>query len=99
MLNYRETIMQRTLMELIKQFAPEYAENQMQEKALIFENERYQKTPNKYKILLGIGVTAALGIDTCTQTFLSEGRCGLKWLNKTMLRMKKLWKQCKLHVI
>jgi len=54
-------------MELLKQFAPEFAENQMQEKALIFENEEYQKVPNKYKMLtclpvgVGIGVVAALG--------------------------------------
>ena len=57
----------KTPMELLKQFAPEFAENQMQEKALIFENEKYQKVPNKYKMLtclpvgVGIGVVAALG--------------------------------------
>lgn len=54
-------------MELLKQFTPEFAKNQMDEKALIFENEKYQKVPNKYKILVGIGVAAALGSDTCTQ--------------------------------
>lgn len=54
-------------MELLKQFAPEFAQNQMDEKALIFENEKFQKVPNKYKILVGIGVAAALGSDTCTQ--------------------------------
>lgn len=56
-----------TPMELLKHFAPEFAENQMQEKALIFENEKYQKVPQKYKMLVGIGVAAALGSDTCTQ--------------------------------
>lgn len=56
-----------TPMELLKYFAPEFAENQMQEKALIFENEKYQKVPNKYKMLIGIGVAASLGSDTCTQ--------------------------------
>ncbi|MFZ1519909.1 MAG: carboxymuconolactone decarboxylase family protein [Ignavibacteriaceae bacterium] len=56
-----------TPMELLKHFAPEFAENQMQEKALIFENEKYQKVPNKYKMLVGIGVASALGSDTCTQ--------------------------------
>ena len=54
-------------MELLKEFAPEFAENQLQEKALIFENEKYQKVPKKYKMLVGIGVAAALGSDTCTQ--------------------------------
>jgi AhpD family alkylhydroperoxidase len=58
---------QKTPMELLKQFAPEFAENQMQEKTLIFENKKYQQVPNKYKILIGIGVAAALGSDTCTQ--------------------------------
>lgn len=59
--------MNKTPMELLKHFAPEFAENQMQEKALIFENDKYQKVPNKYKMLVGIGVAAALGSDTCTQ--------------------------------
>lgn len=54
-------------MELLKHFAPEFAENQMQEKSLIFENEKYQKVPNKYKILIGIGAASALASDTCTQ--------------------------------
>ena len=57
----------KTSMELLKHFAPEFAENQMQEKSLIFESEKYQKVPNKYKMLIGIGVAAALGSDTCTQ--------------------------------
>ncbi len=35
--------MKKSPMELLKQFAPEFEENQMQEKALIFENEKYQK--------------------------------------------------------
>jgi AhpD family alkylhydroperoxidase len=56
-----------TPMELLKHFAPEFADNQKQEKALIFENEKYQNVPNKYKMLVGIGVAAALGSDTCTQ--------------------------------
>ena len=65
--SYEENKMNKTPMELLKHFAPEFAENQMQEKSLIFENEKYQKVPNKYKILVGIGVAAALGSDTCTQ--------------------------------
>jgi len=57
----------KTPMELLKHFAPEFAQNQMEEKSLIFENEKYKKVPNKYKMLIGIGVAAALGSDTCTQ--------------------------------
>jgi len=59
--------MNKTPMELLKHFAAEFADNQMQGKALMFENEKYQKVPNKYKMLVGIGVAAALGSDTCTQ--------------------------------
>ena len=58
---------EKTPMEFLKQFAPEFAQNQMQEKSLIFENGKYQKMPNKYKMLVGIGVAASLGSDTCTQ--------------------------------
>ena len=61
-------------MELLKHFAPEFAENQMQEKALIFENEKYQKVPNKYKMLVGIGVASALGSDTCTQMWVKMAK-------------------------
>jgi AhpD family alkylhydroperoxidase len=64
----------KTPMELLKQFAPEFAQNQMQEKSLIFENEKYQKVPNTYKMLIGIGVAAALGSDTCTQMWTKMAR-------------------------
>ncbi|MCX6154954.1 MAG: carboxymuconolactone decarboxylase family protein [Candidatus Kapabacteria bacterium] len=57
----------KTPMELLKEFAPEFSKNQMDEKALLFENPNYQVVPNKYKILIGIGVASALGSDTCTQ--------------------------------
>ena len=63
-----------TPMELLKHFAPEFAENQMQEKALIFKNEKYQKVPNKYKMLVGIGVASALGSDTCTQMWVKMAK-------------------------
>ena len=63
-----------TPMELLKHFASEFAENQMQEKALIFENEKYQKVPNKYKMLVGIGVASALGSDTCTQMWVKMAK-------------------------
>lgn len=66
--------MNKSPMELLKHFAPEFAENQMQEKALIFENNRYQKVPNKYKMLVGIGVAAALGSDTCTQMWVKMAK-------------------------
>lgn len=58
---------QKSPMELLKQFAPEFAKNQMDEKGLLFENEKYQKIPNKYKMLIGIGAAASIGSDICTQ--------------------------------
>jgi len=40
-------------MELLKEFAPEFAQHQMNDKALLFENEKYQAVPEKYKLLAG----------------------------------------------
>lgn len=54
-------------MELLKEFAPEFAQNQIDEKALIFENKKYQNIPAKYKLLIGIASAAIIGSDTCTQ--------------------------------
>lgn len=54
-------------MELLKEFAPEFAQNQMDEKALLFENKEYQSVPAKYKLLIGIAAAAIIGSDTCTQ--------------------------------
>jgi len=57
----------KTPMELLKEFAPEFAKNQMDEKALIFESPNYQAVPAKYKMLIGIASAAIIGSDTCTQ--------------------------------
>jgi alkylhydroperoxidase/carboxymuconolactone decarboxylase family protein YurZ len=65
---------QKTPMELLQQVAPDFAKNQMDEKALIFDNERYQQVPNKYKLLVGIGVAAALGSDTCTRMWVKMAK-------------------------
>jgi hypothetical protein len=54
-------------LELLKHFVSEFDENQIQEKTLILENEKYQKVLNKYKLLNGIAVSTALGSDTSTQ--------------------------------
>ena len=54
-------------MELLKDFAPEFAKNQMDEKALLFEHPNYQAVPAKYKLLIGIASAAIIGSDTCTQ--------------------------------
>jgi hypothetical protein len=39
-------------MELLKHFAPEFAQNQMEEKSFIFESDKYQKVPNSTRCLL-----------------------------------------------
>ena len=61
-------------MELLKELAPEFAQNQMDEKALLFENEKYQAIPKKYKILAGIAAAAVLNSDTCTQMWVKQAK-------------------------
>ena len=64
----------RTPMELLKEFAPEFAKNQMDEKALLFENPNYQAVPEKYKLLIGIASAAIAGSDTCTQMWVKMAK-------------------------
>lgn len=54
-------------MELLKDAAPEFAALQMQERAMLMENDAYQSVPNQYKMLIGIATAAVLMSDTCTQ--------------------------------
>lgn len=64
----------KTPMELLKEFAPEFAQHQMNDKALLFEKEKYQAVPKKYKLLAGIAVAAALGSDTCVRMWVKQAR-------------------------
>jgi AhpD family alkylhydroperoxidase len=59
-------------MDLLKELAPEFAKNQMEARSLLFENERYQRVPAKYKMLTGIAVAAALGSDMCTRMWTKQ---------------------------
>lgn len=61
-------------MELLKEFAPEFAKNQMEEKALLFEHPQYQAVPAKYKLLIGIAAAAITGSDTCTQMWVKMAK-------------------------
>ena len=61
-------------MELLKEFAPEFAKHQMDDKALLFENEKYQTVPKKYKLLAGIATAAALGSDTCVRMWVKQAK-------------------------
>jgi AhpD family alkylhydroperoxidase len=64
----------KTPMELLKDFAPEFAQNQMDERTLIFENPKYQAVPAKYKLLIGIAAAAISGSDTCTQMWVKMAK-------------------------
>ena len=57
---------QKTPMDLLREFAPAFAANQMEARRLLFESSEHQAVPNKYKLLAGIAVAAALGSVTCT---------------------------------
>lgn len=61
-------------MELLKMFAPEFAHHQMEEKALLFDNDKYQAVPKKYKLLAGIAAAAVLNSDTCTQMWVKQAK-------------------------
>ena len=61
-------------MELLKAFAPEFAKNQMDERALLFEHPNYQAVPAKYKLLIGIAAAAIAGSDTCTQMWVKMAK-------------------------
>ncbi len=61
-------------MELLKEFAPEFAKHQMDEKALLFDNEKYQAVPKKYKLLAGISAAAVLNSDTCTRMWVKQAK-------------------------
>ena len=61
-------------MDLVKDFAPEFAQNQMDEKALLFEHASYQAVPAKYKLLIGIASAAIMGSDTCTQMWVKMAK-------------------------
>ena len=64
----------KTPMDLIKQFAPEFAKNQMEEKALLFDHPNYQSIPAKYKTLIGVAVAAALGSEKCTEMWARQAK-------------------------
>ena len=64
----------QTPMDLLRQVAPEFAKNQMDAKALLFEDPKYQEVPGKYKLLMGIAVAAALGSEMCTEMWTRQAK-------------------------
>jgi AhpD family alkylhydroperoxidase len=53
-------------MDILRGAAPEGAKTYLDHKASIMENPELQAVPAKYKLLVGIGVAAALQSSTCT---------------------------------
>lgn len=56
----------RTPMDILRAISPEAAKTYMDHKAATMENPQLQAVPQKYKLLVGIGVAAALQSSTCT---------------------------------
>ena len=48
-------------------------QNQLEAKKLLFESDKYQAVPNKYKILAGIAAAAVLGSELCTEMWTKMG--------------------------
>jgi len=55
-----------TPLDVLRAISPEGAKTYMDHKAALMENPRLQAVPQKYKLLVGIGVAAALQSSTCT---------------------------------
>jgi alkylhydroperoxidase/carboxymuconolactone decarboxylase family protein YurZ len=55
-----------TPMDILRAAAPEGARTYLEHKAAIMDNPELQAVPTKYKLLVGIGVAAALQSSTCT---------------------------------
>lgn len=55
-----------TPMELLKAVSPAGAKTYMEHRAAIMDDPRFQALPLKHKLLIGIGVAAALQSSTCT---------------------------------
>jgi len=53
-------------MDILRAAAPEGAKTYLDHKSAVMENPELQAVPTKYKLLIGIGVAAALQSSTCT---------------------------------
>jgi len=56
----------KTPMDRLRAISPEGAKRYMEHRKAIMENPELQAVPAKYKLLVGIGVAAALQSSTCT---------------------------------
>jgi AhpD family alkylhydroperoxidase len=55
-----------TPMDRLRSISPEGAKTYMEHRKAIMDNPQLQAVPAKYKLLVGIGVAAALQSSTCT---------------------------------
>ena len=53
-------------MDVLRSVSPEGAKAYLDHKAAVMDNPHLQQVPTKYKLLVGIGVAAALQSSTCT---------------------------------
>ena len=59
-------------MEIMRSAAPEGARTYSEHRAAIMDNPKLQAVPLKYKLLVGIGVAAALQSSTCTMQWAKQ---------------------------
>jgi AhpD family alkylhydroperoxidase len=53
-------------MDILRSVCPEGARTYMDHRNAVMDNPQLQEVPTKYKLLVGIGVAAALQSSTCT---------------------------------
>ncbi len=63
-----------TPMEVLRAVSPEGAKTFLDHRAATMDNPRLQALPLKYKLLVGIGVAAALQSATCTLMWTKQAR-------------------------
>ena len=61
-------------MDILRAISPEGAKTFMDHRATIMDNPHLQQVPLKYKLLIGIGVAAALQSPTCTLMWTKQAR-------------------------
>lgn len=60
--------------EIIKRISPVAVETYMQQRQAVMDNPKVQALPAKTKLLIGIGVAAALQSETCTLMWVKQAR-------------------------
>jgi len=61
-------------MDILRAVSPDGAKTYMDHKAAVMDNPQLQAVPQKYKLLVGIGVAAALQSSTCTLMWTKQAR-------------------------